>query len=250
MRDLRPALTAALALVIVTVRPDCAAAQTAPRVWIGVNGGYQATTTEFDDTFTFTVNQETGTTRVSYPVDAGFLFDAGGGVRLWKNLGVGVAISRFVLDGTAQTSSSIPHPLFLQQNRQVDGEADGLTREETGIHVQAQYRLPLTGRLQIVLAGGPSLLQVNQMVVTDVNYSEDYPYDTATFRSVDSERSKGSATGLHAGVDAQWAFTRSVGLGALVRFTRATVDLDGPADRTISVDAGGAHIAAGLRLTF
>ena len=40
------------------------------------------------------------------------------------------------------------------------------------------------------------------------------------------------------------------GVGGLVRFSRATVDLDAPGNRTISVDAGGVYAGGGIRLLF
>lgn len=241
---------AASFLVVVVTCAGSAAAQDRPRGFIGINGGYQASTTEFDDNFTFTAHQETGTTRVSYPIDAGPAFDAGGGIRLWRGLGVGVAVSRFTIDSTVSATSSIPHPFFLRQNREVSGEAEGIRREETGIHVQAQYSVPLGRRLQLTLMAGPSLLQVSQAVVIDVNYTEEYPYDTAAFSGVDSTRKKGSKVGFNAGADVRWMFTRNIGLGVMARFTRATVDLDPVDDRTITVDAGGAQVGVGLRVGF
>jgi hypothetical protein len=227
-------------------------APAAPRVSISANAGYQASTTEFDDSFTFTIDQETGTTRVTYPIDAGFAFDVGGGVRLWRGLGAGIAVSRFTRDGTASTTSSIPHPLFLAQNRTVTGDPDGIRREETGIHVQAQYSIPLSKTLQLTLMGGPSVLQVNQAVVTHVNYTQEYPYDTATFSGVDTSRVKGSAGGFNIGADVRWMLSRSVGVGGIVRFSRATIDLDvdAPERRTTSVDAGGTYVGAGIRFAF
>ena len=53
-----------------------------------INGGYQPSTTSFDDTFTFTLYQETGTTETSY-VGAGAIFEGGAGVRVWKGLALG-----------------------------------------------------------------------------------------------------------------------------------------------------------------
>jgi hypothetical protein len=226
-----------------------AAAQPPPRYWFGLSGGYQPTTTEFDDRFTFDLYRETATTSVTYPVDAGFVFDAGGGVRLWHGLGAGLAVSRFVLDGMVSTTTTLPHPFFLQQNREVTGDADGLSRDETGIHVQAQYHAPI-GKLHLILMGGPSFFRVNQTMVTDVNYSEEYPYDTATFTGVDSRSVEGSATGFNAGLDARWMFSRTIGVGALLRFTRATIDLETPGNRTIPVDAGGTQFGVGVRFAF
>ena len=220
-----------------------------PRVRAMINGGYQPSTTSFDDSFTFTLYQETGTTETSYPVGAGAIFEGGASVRLWKGLAVGGVISHFSVDSPATVTSSEPHPFFLQRPRQVTGEPEGLRREETGLHIQAQYQFPRVGQLQVVLAGGPSFIDVKHTVVIDVKYAEEFPYDTATFTGVDSKRGTGTATGFNAGVDFQWMFNPNLGAGALVRITKATVDMIVD-NRTIQVDAGGTQIAAGLRIAF
>jgi hypothetical protein len=225
------------------------APNTQPRVRAMINGGYQPSTTSFDDSFTFTLYQETGTTETSYPVGAGAIFEGGAAVRLWKGLAIGGVISHLAVDSTATVTSSEPHPFFLQRPRQVTGEAEGLSREETAVHFQVQYQFPPFGRLHVVLAGGPSVIDVKQTIVTDVKYTEEFPYDTATFTGVDSQRATGTATGFNAGVDFQWMFNPSLGVGALVRITKATVDLSVD-NRTIPVDAGGTQIAAGIRIGF
>jgi hypothetical protein len=220
-----------------------------PRVRAMINGGYQPSTTSFDDSFTFTLYQETGTTETSYALDAGALFEGGASVRLWKGLAVGGVLSHFTVDSRATVTSSVPHPFFLQSYRQVTGEPEGLRREETAVHIQGQYQLPPFGRLHVVLAGGPSFIDVKQTAVIDVNYAEEFPYDTATFTGVDSKRVTGTALGFNAGVDFQWMFNPHLGAGALLRITKATVDL-AVDNRTIQVDAGGTQIAAGIRIGF
>ena len=214
-----------------------------------INGGFQPSTTGFDDSFTFTLYQETGTTQTSYEVGAGAIFEGGAAVRLWKGLALGGVISHFSVDAPASVRSSVPHPFFLERPRQVTGDPEGLHREETAIHFQAQYQLPPFGQLHVVLAGGPSLIDVKQTVIIDVNYAEEFPYDTATFTGIDSKRGTGTATGFNAGVDFQWMFNPKLGVGALVRMTKATVDLNVD-NRIIQVDAGGTQIAAGIRLAF
>jgi hypothetical protein len=220
-----------------------------PRVRAMINGGYQPSTTTFDDSFTFSLYQETGTTEASYSVDAGAIFEGGAAVRLWKGLALGGVISHFTVDAAATVTSSVPHPFFLQRNRDVSGEPDGLRREETAIHLQAQYQLPPAGKLHVVLAGGPTIIDVKQTIVIDVNYTEEFPYDTAPFTGVDSKRGTGTAMGFNAGVDFQWMFNPNLGAGALVRFSKATVDMNVD-NRIIQVEAGGTQIAAGLRLAF
>jgi hypothetical protein len=245
--DAAPALAQAPAQA--QKRPAAAPPSGEPRVRAMINAGYQPSTTSFDDSFTFTLYQETGSTSVSYPVDAGGIFEGGAAIRLWKGLAVGGVISHFSGEGTATVNASLPHPFFLQRPRQVSGEAGGMSREENAVHIQAQYLLPPFGRLSVVLAGGPSIIDVKQTAVIHVNYSEEFPYDAASFTGVDTKRATGTATGFNAGVDFQWMFTRNVGVGGLVRITKATVDLDID-NRTIPVDAGGTQIAAGIRLAF
>ena len=46
------------------------------------------------------------------------------------------------------------------------------------------------------------------------------------------------------------ADSRQFGVGGILRFSRATVDLDAPDNRTVSVDAGGFYAGGGLRIVF
>ena len=228
-----------------------AAAQSWPeRVHVSVNGAFQAATNDFGDRFEFERNVETGSTDVDYPVQGGFIFDAGGGVRLWKNLGAGVAVSYFTRDDAAATTSSFPHPFFFEQPREVTGDGTGVKRSETAVHVQAMYLINPGGRLRLVLSGGPSFFTVEQDLVTDVTISESYPFDTATFASAQKTRDKASAPAFNAGADVMWMFSSRLGVGGVIRFSRTSIDLDAPGGRTISVDAGGLYAGGGVRLLF
>jgi hypothetical protein len=55
---------------------------------------------------------------------------------------------------------------------------------------------------------------------------------------------------MNAGADLRWMFGRTIGLGALVRFARGSVDLKSMDDRDTSVRAAGIHAGAGLRVAF
>ena len=223
------------------------------RVHISVNGAFQTTTNDFSDRFEFERSLETGSTEVDYPVQGGFVFDAGGGYRLWKNLAAGVAVSYFTRSDSASTTSSFPHPFFFNQPRAVEGDATGVTRTETAVHVQAMYLVNPGGpggRLRVVLSGGPSFFTVEQDLVTEVTITETFPYDTAAFASAQTSREKGSAPAFNVGADVMWMFNRRFGVGGLVRFARTSVDLDAPGGRTISVDVGGVYAGGGIRLLF
>ena len=104
--------------------------------------------------------------------------------------------------------------------------------------------------MRIVLSAGPSFFTVEQDLVTDVTINETYPFDAAEFGSAQKERKNASATSFNVGADVLWMLTRSVGVGGVVRFSRASIDLDAPGDRTISVDAGGPYVGGGIRFLF
>jgi hypothetical protein len=233
----------------------CCAAPAAAQSWservhISINGAFQTASNDFRDRFEFEKDLETGSSDVDYRVPSGFLFDGGGGVRLWKNLGAGVAVSYFTHKDAADTTTRSPHPFFFNQPREASGEAPGLTRTETAVHVQAMYFLNPAGPLRIVLSAGPSFYNVEQQLVTEVVLTETYPYDTAEFSSARSQKIKASAPAFNAGADVMWMLSRTIGVGGILRFSRATVDLDAPNSRTVSVDAGGFYAGGGVRMVF
>lgn len=222
----------------------------APRLYVAVNGGVQTGGEGFTDRREFEVNFETAAAEARHPFEPGALVEGGLAVRLWRGLGAGVAVSRFSGGSAAAVDARIPHPFQFEAHREISGESGRARRSETGVHVQFLYHLPAPGRLRAMLFAGPSYVAADQDLVREVRYDESYPYDAATFASADLARASGSAVGFNAGVDAFWMFTTRLGAGVLVRFTRASLDLDGPADRRIGVDAGGVHVGVGARVGF
>jgi hypothetical protein len=240
-------LAAAAAAALFTGTP--AAAQTAPgRVDISVNAAFQGSGNSFTDRLEFERYLETGSTATQYPVEDGILIDGGVGVRLWKGLGVGVALSAFTRDGVAQSETSVPHPFFDNTPRSVEAELSGLARKETGVHLQARYAFG-QGPLRAVISAGPSYLTLEQEIVTDVEYDETYPFDTATFRRAETRRRRGSAVTFNAGADVLCMFSRHFGAGAMVRFAKAPIDLEADG-RALTIDAGGLTGGGGLRIAF
>jgi hypothetical protein len=242
--------TAIVAAVLLACARPASAQQWSERLFVSINGAFQTATNDFTERFEFERNLETGSTGTDYPVQSGFLFDGGAGYRLWKNLGVGVAVSVFTREDAAPTRSSFPHPFFFEQPREVTGDATGIARRETAAHVYAAYLWRVSDPVRIVLSAGPSFFSVEQDLVTDIVINETYPYDSAEFASARKERKSGSAPGFNAGADLMWMLTRSVGVGGVVRLSRASIDLDAPGGRTISVDAGGPYVGGGVRFLF
>jgi hypothetical protein len=219
-------------------------------VAISGSGGVQTAAGNLSEHFSLETNQETETVDVKYPMKPGGLIDVGASYRVWKHLGAGVAVSRAVGDGSAQVDASIPHPFHDNQPRTISGKENGIVHAETGVHLEVQYLVPTSTRLHVVLAAGPSWLSVEQEAVTGVIVSESYPYDTAAFGGAVTKLLNTSGPGFHAGVDVAWMFSRSAGIGGLVRYTHANLDLDVAEGRTIGLKAGGVQGGIGIRIKF
>ena len=246
------ALGATILLLLAT--PATAQLRKAPpkptRFTLSFSGGAQAAPNEVADHLTLLKNLETETVDVKYPMKPQVLVDVGAGFRVWKNLGLGIAVSRATGSGTADVTASVPHPFFFNQPRTVTGTEKGVVHAETGAHLQLQYLIPASGHLRFVLAAGPSWTTVEHEVVTNLTVVESYPYDAAAFGGAVTKLSNASAVGFNAGIDVTWMFTHNAGIGGLIRYTRADIDLNAGDGRTLAMKAGGVQGGIGIRLAF
>ena len=220
------------------------------RFTLSVSGGAQAAPNDLSDHVEFPKNVQTETIDVKYPMKPQVLVDVGASYRVWKNLGLGVAVSRATGNGTADVTASVPHPFFFDRPRTVSGTEKGIVHAETGAHLQLQYLVPASGHLRFVLAAGPSWTTLEHEVVTDLTVVESYPYDAAAFGGAVTKLSNASAVGFNAGVDVTWMLTHNAGIGGLIRYTRADIELNARDGRTLAMKAGGVQGGIGIRLGF
>lgn len=248
---MRRILTASLvAIALGQARPAVAQAHSWPeRIWVSVSGGVQPAVNSFSDTFEVPLYAENEKISIDYPVKGGALIAASGGYRVWKQLAIGMGVTRHNRRAPAAVDARLPHPFFDHQLRPIEGTTPA-TRTELGAHLLVGWMMPLTDRLRVLITVGPSVLSVRQTLVTGVEFTEAYPYDTATFKSATTTSATATATGFNAGADVFWMFSRRIGAGGLVQITRARAKEPAGTGRTVSVDAGGAQVGAGLRLVF
>lgn len=220
-----------------------------PRGFLVVNGAFQVTTNDFSDSAVKRENAEDGRLESTYVVKGGPALDVAGGIVLGR-LGLGVGVSRFSVSTPASVNGTVPRPFFFNRPRPVSGAAEGLSREELAIHLQARGVFPVGQRLQVMVFGGPSFFQVSQGVVTDFTYSDSYPYDDATFRAASTSDSSVSKIGFNGGGDVAFFFARQVGVGATVQFAGSTVALPAAGGASRDVRVGGLKAGGGLRLRF
>ena len=82
------------------------------------------------DTKTSPLFDETATITSSSTFTSGSLFDVGVGLRLWKNLTVGVAYHQEQNDTDGTLTGSIPSPVFFNRPRTLTATVEGLDRKE------------------------------------------------------------------------------------------------------------------------
>ena len=238
---------ATVAIALVSATPSTAQDG---RVFIDVNGGLQATSTDFVDNVLFTEFVEEGDFDATYAIDTGVIVDVSGGVALGRGLALGAGYSRFNRQNDASIDARIPHPFFFNRDRTIVGSSANLTHEETAVHVQLRWFAPLRGRVSLALFGGPTFFNLRQGLVTTVDFSQSYPFNEASFTSAATGSDSASAVGYNVGADVSVFFSRFVGVGVLARYTRCTVDLVSQDEGLVSIDAGGFHAGGGLRLRF
>lgn len=184
------------------------------------------------------------------PATAVSFVDAGLVIRLLGNLGAGVAVSSLNAGGDARVNAQVPHPFHFNRPRSVTGEAYGVHRQEVGVHTDVVYLAPVSDRLELIFQAGATFFQVTQDLVSDVTYSETYPFDTAIFSKTSAVQIAESRTGYNAGVDVTWKVSPRWGIGGLVRFSRAHMPFEVNGATAATIDVGGLQAGGGLRLAF
>ena len=185
-----------------------------------------------------------------YGVGTGAVFDAGGGIRLASGLGYGVAVSRFEKLDTVAIDARVPHRFFFDRPRSLNGTEPDLTRLETAVHLEVRWFESMGETVELAVFGGPTFFSLQQDLVTTIGYDHVYPYDEASFASASTSPASASAVGFNAGVDIGFFFSEAVGLGAIIRYSGASVELPAGGESMVAVDAGGFHVGGGLRLRF
>ena len=228
--------------------------QAAPptRGFISGSGLFQAGGSSFTDRFEFQEFVETGSIESTFEAKPAIGVDGSIGIRLWRNLGIGLGFTTYTPgsrdDGGGTVTARIPHPLHFNQHREVSGDAN-LRRGETAVHGSLLYFVPSRSKLHAVIGAGATLFQAEQSFVRDVQYNHSYPYDEAVFTGVDHDTENASGLGFHASVDVAWRFTRSFGVGGLVRYAHGTLAFT-PGERQLKLDVGGLQAGLGVRVLF
>src|SRR5690606_2244748 len=98
------------------------------------------------------IYEEAGTVTSTTNWTSGSLIDAGFGVRVWKNMTIGLAYHQEENDTDSSISGSIPSPIFFNRPRQVN-EAVVLERKERAAHLVFGWVIPFNEKLDVMVFG-------------------------------------------------------------------------------------------------
>ena len=161
-------------------------------------------------------------TSVSYPVANGLIIlDFGGGVRVWRSVGIGASYTRYTIDETATIPGVDPVP-----TQHID----------SALNVSGVWVRPLSDRMDLAFSGGPSFLNIQQDLVT------------GTLAEAAVARAKQQTVGLHLSGSFTYFVTRMIGIGAALRYLHGSAELESPDGSIATFEATGWQLGFGARL--
>jgi hypothetical protein len=225
------------------------------RVLIDANAAMSTTKATFNDSFSYkhpysaNIPGEEASVDTTFEIPRPVMFEGGALVRVYRNVAAGFAFYQSSDTNDLHITARIPHPFFIGQHRTVEGVMP-VGHEENGFHLMGAYVLPLARTVYVGVSAGPSYFSVTQRMVKSVAVTETYPFDTASFASADVEPVTRSGWGFNVGADVGWMFIRHLGVGGLVRYSKATLSLQPTGRDARDIDVGGLHVGLGARIAF
>jgi hypothetical protein len=227
------------------------------RFFFSVNLGGQNKKQTFSDSSTFPIYNETGALATAHSIGGGTLFDISAGVRVWKNLGIGIAYSTVKNVNDASVSVRVPHPVIFGQSRTATATVEDLEHSQNAVHLQVMWMIPLTSKFHVTAMVGPTFFTVRQTVATVAapqDIVDPAPFNNLSIRTVSLTDVKDSPVGFNIGLDGTYEILRiegiGIGVGGFVRFASASLDLPTEATGDTKLKAGGPQGGVGLRLRF
>jgi hypothetical protein len=239
-------LSAALLVCASDAWAQAAASPAAPasRLFLNVNVGSQAKAIKDDESFTFSLYGEDGSAQFSREVKGGLFPDVMLGVRVKNNFFIAMQGSVRTVSSDSPATVSVPDPIAFESPRVVTSTSAGLSHRELWASVLPTVVIPVTKKIDVMLFGGASLVQLEHELASFSASSISEPGPTVTFTRTTESR---SVWGLVIGGDVRYMFTDAVGAGAFARFQKATVNFPGTG---LSLEAGGLQVGGGLRFRF
>jgi len=240
-----------VAIVVHLTWPASAGAQTAVSVSLDINVGLmQPVSTAFTQSVKLPFDQAV---EADYSSPRGPSLDVAGGILLGERFRVGIGLSHRSNVKKATVRWVVPAGQGFAISPK---DSEPLHHSEMATHIDVGYRFPRADRAGVTVFGGPSHFTVKQDLVSYFTLAQTGPLSSAISTVVADSR-RGSAWGFNVGADASYRLVGSLGIGGLVRYSRAAVTLPNPLQEFIAVgptdeavDVGGLFLGVGLGVRF
>lgn len=211
--------------------------------FFNVSAGIQSGSQDFSVNTPLNIYGETGSVGSTLDIKSGGFFDVGGGFKVWRNLALGVSYSWTDATSAAALTAVVPDPLFFDRPRTVSGSAPNVKHQEQAIHFSGTWMVPVTDKIDVALAFGPTYFSVTQELPGAVVFAEPGPSIT----SVGIETLSESTVGFHVGLDVTYMVTKRVGVGGMARYAGASFQVENASEK---LKVGGTQIGGGVRIRF
>lgn len=200
----------------------------------------------------FSHYQEDAAFDLLHSPDRASFFDIGGGIRVWRGMFVGITYTaRRKETFSGPVEAFVPHPVFYDSFRTAAGTISGLEHSEHAVHIQGIWRFELAPAFQVDLFGGPSLFNATHVLLESFAVEEvDSSFAQVNIGQPTLREDSEAVFGGHAGVDAMFRIVRHVGVGAMVRYSRAVASFDLQGARNSEILVGGLDAGVRVRLGF
>ena len=219
------------------------------RVHLHALGSLAVGARDFSETRVFREFSEDGRIVSDYSPGRGPGFEGGVQFDLTRRWAVQGALSLQGRDDRAAWSAELPHPLYLNHDREVSGEQGGLRHTESSGHLDLVHTFP-GRRFEVALFAGPSYVTVKTELIRAVEYRHTYPFDAVTVTGTPASTHSDSGVGFNGGGALSWKVARRLGLRLQARYTVAKARLVPVEGHPLEIDTGGLALGLGGRVSF
>lgn len=237
-----PILVLVMALAFTIVHSAAAQTPLPQDIFFTVNVGLQPSARVFEISASPTVYGENALINSLEGVDGAPMLDLLAGYelrrRFWVTLGVTTTMAT---NSEAFVVSQIPNPIFYDRPAVREASLTDLKHTERSAHVSIMWTTPLRDRIEAAVLAGPSYIKVFQDLVQTVEVLPGTQNATPI-----AEQATATMVGFHIGGNATYELTRTLGVGIMARFVRASAELPSVPDLKV----GGFQYGIGLRVRF
>lgn len=173
------------------------------------------------------------------------------------SVGGGVSLTRTTYSTDLREEISLPHPTVPGVIVEDSFTTSAPDRTETALHLHAVYAPPTPEQLRVRVFLGPTIFRLELPIAGTISWIFPVNPPRVVIQDVEFGEESETVVGGHVGADVAYFFSRSVGIGASVNYSRATEEfefspLDAPSGEQIveEVTLGGLSAALGVRFRF